>query len=178
MIAAKAYLIGPASRVSSNVTVTRWQWRRLSPSRSTASDSRATRDGVPTDCICSVISTYPVQPRLRITGSQDESFVIVPFGFVAVGEFFLARYRLNRELTDRAFAIRIANYLKSRAQADSGGLKWIQAENRIEPDSVQAQNRLDAGGRRHRFVFHPSRRIRWKRRNGESVSRFAVVVKP
>src|SRR5215469_9133072 len=59
-------------------------------------------------------------------------------GAVAVGEFFLARYRLNKELKDRAFAIRIANYLQSRAQADSGGLKWIQAENRVEPDNLQA----------------------------------------
>jgi hypothetical protein len=60
-------------------------------------------------------------------------------GAVAAGEFFLARYRSNQELTDRAFAIRIGEYLKSRAQPDSGGWKWIQAENRIEPDNVQAQ---------------------------------------
>lgn len=66
-------------------------------------------------------------------------------GAVAVGEFFLARYRLNKELTDRAFAIRIADYLQSRAQADSGGLKWIQAENRVESDNVQAQTGLMQG---------------------------------
>ena len=66
-------------------------------------------------------------------------------GAVAVGEFFLARYRLNKELKDRAFAIRIANYLQSRAQADSGGLKWIQAENRVEPDNLQAQTGLMQG---------------------------------
>jgi hypothetical protein len=35
--------------------------------------------------------------------------------------------------------------LKSRAQPDSGGLKWIQAENRIEPDNVQAQTGLMQG---------------------------------
>jgi len=66
-------------------------------------------------------------------------------GAVAVGEFFLVRYRLTKESTDRAFAIRIADYLKNRAQADSGGLKWIQAENRIEPDNVQAQTGLMQG---------------------------------
>jgi len=66
-------------------------------------------------------------------------------GAVAVGEFFLARYRLNKESTDRAFAIRIGEYLKSRAQADGAGLKWIQAENRIEPDNVQAQTGLMQG---------------------------------
>ena len=53
--------------------------------------------------------------------------------------------RLNTESTDRAFAIRIGEYLKSRAQADGGGLKWIQAENRIEPDNVQAQTGLMQG---------------------------------
>jgi lantibiotic modifying enzyme len=66
-------------------------------------------------------------------------------GAVAVGEFFLARYGLNKELTDRAFAIRIGDYLKNRAQADSGGLKWIQAENRIEPENLQAQTGLMQG---------------------------------
>jgi lantibiotic modifying enzyme len=66
-------------------------------------------------------------------------------GAVAVGEFFLARYHSNQELTDRAFAIRIGQYLKSRAQPDSGGWKWIQAEDRIEPDNVQAQTGLMQG---------------------------------
>jgi lantibiotic modifying enzyme len=66
-------------------------------------------------------------------------------GAVAVGEFFLARYRLTKELRDRAFTIRIGEYLKSRAQPDSGGLKWIQAENRIEPENVQAQTGLMQG---------------------------------
>jgi lantibiotic modifying enzyme len=66
-------------------------------------------------------------------------------GAVAVGEFFLARYRLNKVSTDRGFAIRIGEYLKSRAQAERGGLEWIQAENRIEPDNVQAQTGLMQG---------------------------------
>ena len=35
--------------------------------------------------------------------------------------------------------------MKSRAQADGPGLKWIQAENRIEPDNVQAQTGLMQG---------------------------------
>jgi hypothetical protein len=66
-------------------------------------------------------------------------------GAVAVGEFFLDRYPVNKESTDRAFAIRIGNYLRSRAQADSSGLKWIQAENRIEPDNLLAQTGLMQG---------------------------------
>jgi lantibiotic modifying enzyme len=66
-------------------------------------------------------------------------------GAVAIGEFFLARYRLTKAASDRAFAIRIGEYLKSRAQAEGGGLKWIQAENRIEPDNLQAQTGLMQG---------------------------------
>jgi lantibiotic modifying enzyme len=66
-------------------------------------------------------------------------------GAVAVGEFFVSRYRLNKELTDRAFAIRIGEYLKSRAETDGAGLKWVQAENRIEPDNLQAQTGLMQG---------------------------------
>jgi lantibiotic modifying enzyme len=66
-------------------------------------------------------------------------------GAVAIGEFFLARYRLTKAVSDRAFAIRIGEYLKTRAQTDSGGLKWIQAENRIEPDKEQAQTGLMQG---------------------------------
>jgi lantibiotic modifying enzyme len=66
-------------------------------------------------------------------------------GAVAIGEFFLARYRLTKAASDRAFAIRIGEYLKSRAATDASGLKWIQAENRIEPDNVQAQTGLMQG---------------------------------
>jgi lantibiotic modifying enzyme len=66
-------------------------------------------------------------------------------GAVSVGEFFLARYRLTKTVADRAFAIRIAEYLKSRAENDASGLKWIQAENRIEPDNLLAQTGLMQG---------------------------------
>ena len=66
-------------------------------------------------------------------------------GAVAVGDFFLARYRLAKAAADRAFAIRIGEYLKSRAETDASGLKWIQAENRIEPDNAQAQTGLMQG---------------------------------
>jgi hypothetical protein len=62
-----------------------------------------------------------------------------------VGEFFLARYRLTKVVADRAFAIRIGEYLKSRAETDGSGLKWVQAENRIEPDNLQAQTGLMQG---------------------------------
>ena len=67
------------------------------------------------------------------------------FGAVAVGEFFLARYRLTKAVADRAFAIRIGEYLKRRAETDASGLKWVQAENRTEPDNLQAQTGLMQG---------------------------------
>jgi hypothetical protein len=66
-------------------------------------------------------------------------------GAVAVGEFFLARYRLTKAVADRAFVIRIAEYLKSRAETGASGLKWVQAENRTEPDNLQAQTGLMQG---------------------------------
>jgi len=116
MIAGKAYLIGPARRVSSNVTVTGRLWRQL------AHGAR-------------------LQAIRRPPGTACQ-----PIGFVlSYAPILFDRDRLNKELTDRAFAIRIAEYLQSRAQADSDGLKWIQAENRIEPDNVQAQTGLMQG---------------------------------
>jgi lantibiotic modifying enzyme len=66
-------------------------------------------------------------------------------GAVAVGEFFLARYRLTKVVADHEFAIRIGEYLRGRAQTDGAGLKWVQAENRIEPDNLQAQTGLMQG---------------------------------
>ena len=66
-------------------------------------------------------------------------------GAVSVGEFFLTRYRLTKVVADRALAIRIGEYLKSRAETDGSGLKWVQAENRIEPDNLQAQTGLMQG---------------------------------
>jgi lantibiotic modifying enzyme len=66
-------------------------------------------------------------------------------GAVAVGEFFLARYRRERSASDREFAIRIGKYLASNAQADADGLKWVQAETRIEPDKIMAQTGLMQG---------------------------------
>jgi hypothetical protein len=66
-------------------------------------------------------------------------------GAVAVGEFFLSLSRVTNVAEDRAFAIRIGEYLRSRAETDAAGLKWVQAENRIEPDKLQAQTGLMQG---------------------------------
>ena len=40
-----------------------------------------------------------------------------------------------------------------RAKADGDGLKWIQAENRIEPDKVMAQTGLMQDGARVGLFF-------------------------
>jgi lantibiotic modifying enzyme len=66
-------------------------------------------------------------------------------GAVSIGEFFLARSRATGSAADRQFAIRIGKYLAGQAQVDGNGLKWIQAETRIEPDKVIAQTGLMQG---------------------------------
>jgi lantibiotic modifying enzyme len=66
-------------------------------------------------------------------------------GAVSVGEFFLARYRITGNVAERQFAVRIGKYLVGRAETDGDGLKWIQAENRIEPDKLIAQTGLMQG---------------------------------
>ena len=67
-------------------------------------------------------------------------------GAVSVGEFFLGLYRNTKTLSYRQFAFRIGEYLENAAQADGQGLKWIQAENRIEPDRMLPQTGLMQGG--------------------------------
>ena len=60
-------------------------------------------------------------------------------GNAGVGEYFLW---LNRVMPDPSFGDmteRISADTLKRATADGGGLKWVQAENRIQPDVVIAQ---------------------------------------
>jgi lantibiotic modifying enzyme len=66
-------------------------------------------------------------------------------GATGVGEFFLARYRTSKQPLDRQFALRIAEYLRGAAEPEGAGLKWTQAENRIEPDNLLAQAGLMQG---------------------------------
>ncbi|MGA7130266.1 MAG: lanthionine synthetase LanC family protein [Chthoniobacterales bacterium] len=67
-------------------------------------------------------------------------------GVVSVGEFFLGLYRKTKKVSYRQFAFRLGKHLENTAQADGQGLKWIQAENRIEPDRLIAQTGLMQGG--------------------------------
>ena len=60
-------------------------------------------------------------------------------GNAGVGEYFLW---LNRLFPDPAYADmtrRIGADTLKRATAENGGLKWVQAENRVQPDVVVAQ---------------------------------------
>jgi len=66
-------------------------------------------------------------------------------GAAGVGEFFLGLYRAIEDMGYLAFAEHLADYLIARAETDANGLKWTQAERRIEPDIVAAQTGLMQG---------------------------------
>lgn len=57
-------------------------------------------------------------------------------GDAGVGEYFIALEQQNPRSEYREMIQRVAGHLKDRATPDpgSGGLKWVQAENRTEPE--------------------------------------------
>jgi lantibiotic modifying enzyme len=66
-------------------------------------------------------------------------------GSAGVAEFFFALYRATgrREYLD--FARRMTTQLLQSATADDAGMRWVQAENRTEPDVKVAQTGLMQG---------------------------------
>jgi hypothetical protein len=62
-----------------------------------------------------------------------------------VGEFLLGLFRATRDRSYLAFAERVAGYLIARAETETNGIKWTQAERRIEPDRLLAQSGLMQG---------------------------------
>jgi lantibiotic modifying enzyme len=66
-------------------------------------------------------------------------------GAAGIGEFFLGLYLAIRTRSYLAFAEHIADHLIARAEAAGNGIKWSQAERRIEPDKVAAQTGLMQG---------------------------------
>ena len=60
-------------------------------------------------------------------------------GAAGVAEFSLAMSRLTGEDMHLEFAQRVADDILSRAQDDSNGLMWIQAEHRTQPEFLVAQ---------------------------------------
>lgn len=60
-------------------------------------------------------------------------------GSAGVATFFLDLYRATNRIAYRDFAQHVTDNLLTRATPDAEGLKWIQAENRTQPDFLQAQ---------------------------------------
>lgn len=60
-------------------------------------------------------------------------------GSAGVATFFLDLYRATNRQPYLDFAHHVTNNLLTRAAPDSEGFKWIQAENRTQPDVVKAQ---------------------------------------
>jgi lantibiotic modifying enzyme len=66
-------------------------------------------------------------------------------GAAGVGEFFLGLYTATKDRRYFAIAERVAAYLIARAESDAGGVKWTQAERRIEPHNAVAHTGLMQG---------------------------------
>jgi lantibiotic modifying enzyme len=60
-------------------------------------------------------------------------------GNAGVGEFFLDLFKVTRKTKYLRFAKRMTDNLLDRSTREGKGLKWIQAENRTQPDSLLAQ---------------------------------------
>jgi len=60
-------------------------------------------------------------------------------GSAGVAEFSLAMHRTTAEPRHLEFAREVADNLLGRATEDAGGLMWIQAENRTQPEFLVAQ---------------------------------------
>ncbi len=62
-------------------------------------------------------------------------------GNAGVADFFLNLYltRDTRRTEYKEFCVRTAADLLSRGTKTNGGLKWVQAEHRVQPDNLAAQ---------------------------------------
>jgi len=60
-------------------------------------------------------------------------------GNAGVAQFFLDLYGVTKEPRYLDFATRVTADLLARATRDSRGTRWVQAENRVQPDVVVAQ---------------------------------------
>lgn len=60
-------------------------------------------------------------------------------GSAGVIEHFVNQYRRTGDPGYLGFARRMADDLLARATAEDGGLSWVQAEHRIQPENLQAQ---------------------------------------
>ena len=60
-------------------------------------------------------------------------------GNAGVAQFFLDLYGVTKEPRYRDFAVRMTADLLARATRDSAGTRWVQAENRVQPNVTIAQ---------------------------------------
>jgi lantibiotic modifying enzyme len=60
-------------------------------------------------------------------------------GSAGVGEFFLSLYQVTKDKSYLEFVKRVTTNLLARSAKENNGIKWIQAENRREPDVQLAQ---------------------------------------
>jgi len=60
-------------------------------------------------------------------------------GSVAVAEFYLNLYKITNEKKYLDFSRHLTENLLSRATVSKGGLKWTQAEHRLQPEFLAAQ---------------------------------------
>jgi lantibiotic modifying enzyme len=60
-------------------------------------------------------------------------------GSAGVGEFFLSLYQVTKDKAYLEYVKRVTTNLLARAAKENTGIKWIQAENRREPDVQLAQ---------------------------------------
>ncbi|MGH9348572.1 MAG: lanthionine synthetase LanC family protein [Vicinamibacterales bacterium] len=67
-------------------------------------------------------------------------------GDAGVAMFFIDIARVSRRQDYLAFAQRTTEYLMSRGTRDDKGLRWVQAENRTQPEKLVAQTGYMQGG--------------------------------
>jgi lantibiotic modifying enzyme len=60
-------------------------------------------------------------------------------GSAGVAQFFLDLYQVNHDRQYLDFSRRVVAQLQSRATRDDAGMRWIQAEHRVNPDLLVAQ---------------------------------------
>lgn len=60
-------------------------------------------------------------------------------GNVGVGQYFLDIARAYPDLSDDTYVLRVADDTLRRATGDGAGLRWVQAEHRVQPENLVAQ---------------------------------------
>ena len=76
-------------------------------------------------------------PEVRPTGFWNN--VSQCCGDAGAGDFFLSLHAATGDAEHLAFARRLAGYLEEQATREGEGARWIQAENRTQPENVVAQ---------------------------------------